>query len=221
MIDVKTAFNEIVFVLDRSGSMSGLEKDTIGGYNSFLNQQKQSGTKAVISTVLFDHEIQILHDRLPISDIKKLTAKDYQPRGCTALLDAVGGSVSHIHKLHKKLAAEDRPSKTIIVIITDGYENSSKNYTYKKVKDMLSKRQEKDGWEFVFLGANIDAAAEAESFGISRKRAVNYKADSEGTLKNFEMLSAAMVCFDEGADFDEAFEEKRALVDEDVKRRGK
>ena len=221
MIDVKTAFNEIVFVLDRSGSMSGLEKDTIGGYNSFLNQQKQSGTKAVISTVLFDHEIQILHDRLPISDIKELTAKDYQPRGCTALLDAVGGSVSHIHKLHKKLAAEDRPSKTIIVIITDGYENSSKNYTYKKVKDMLSKRQETDGWEFVFLGANIDAAAEAESFGISRKRAVNYKADSEGTLKNFEMLSAAMVCFDEGADFDEAFEEKRALVDEDVKRRGK
>ena len=221
MIDVKTAFNEIVFVLDRSGSMSGLEKDTIGGYNSFLNQQKQSGTKAVISTVLFDHEIQILHDRLPISDIKELTAKDYQQRGCTALLDAVGGSVSHIHKLHKKLAAEDRPSKTIIVIITDGYENSSKNYTYKKVKDMLSKRQEKDGWEFVFLGANIDAAAEAESFGISRKRAVNYKADSEGTLKNFEMLSAAMVCFDEGADFDEAFEEKRALVDEDVKRRGK
>ena len=121
----------------------------------------------------------------------------------------------------KKLAAADRPSKTIIVIITDGYENSSKNYTYKKVKDMLSKRQEKDGWEFVFLGANIDAAAEAESFGISRKRAVNYKADSEGTLKNFEMLSAAMLCFDEGADFDEAFEEKRALVDEDVKRRGK
>lgn len=221
MIDVKPAFNEIVFVLDRSGSMSGLEKDTIGGYNSFLNQQKQSGTKAVISTVLFDHEIQILHDRLPISDIKELTAKDYQPRGCTALLDAVGGSVSHIHKLHKKLAAADRPSKTIIVIITDGYENSSKNYTYKTVKDMLSKRQETDGWEFVFLGANIDAAAEAESFGISRKRAVNYKADSEGTLKNFEMLNAAMVCFDEGADFDEAFEEKRALVDEDVKRRGK
>lgn len=221
MIDVKPAFNEIVFVLDRSGSMSGLEKDTIGGYNSFLNQQKQSGTKAVISTVLFDHEIQILHDRLPISDINELTAKDYQPRGCTALLDAVGGSVSHIYKLHKKLAAADRPSKTIIVIITDGYENSSKNYTYKKVKDMLSKRQEKDGWEFVFLGANIDAAAEAESFGISRKRAVNYKADSEGTLKNFEMLSAAMVCFDEGADFDEAFEGKRALVDEDVKRRGK
>lgn len=221
MIDVKPAFNEIVFVLDRSGSMSGLEKDTIGGYKSFLNQQKQSGTKAIISTVLFDHEIQILHDRLPISDIKELTAKDYQPRGCTALLDAVGGSVSHIHKLHKNLAAADRPSKTIIVIITDGYENSSKNYTYKKVKDMLSKRQEKDGWEFVFLGANIDAAAEAESFGISRKRAVNYKADSEGTLKNFEMLSAAMVCFDEGADFDEAFEEKRALVDEDVKRRGK
>lgn len=221
MIDVKTAFNEIVFVLDRSGSMSGLENDTIGGYNSFLNQQKQSGTKAVISTVLFDHEIQILHDRLPISDIKELTAKDYQPRGCTALLDAVGGSVSHIHKLHKKLTAADRPAKTIIVIITDGYENSSKNYTYKKVKDMLSKRQEQDGWEFVFLGANIDAAAEAESFGISRKRAVNYKADSEGTLKNFAMLSSAMLCFNAGADFDKAFEEKRALVDEDVKRRGK
>lgn len=221
MIDVKPDFNEIVFVLDRSGSMSGLENDTIGGYNSFLNQQKQSGTKAVISTVLFDHEIQILHDRLPISDIKELTAKDYQPRGCTALLDAVGGSVSHIHKLHKKLATADRPAKTIIVIITDGYENSSKNYTYKKVKDMLSKRQEQDGWEFVFLGANIDAAAEAESFGISRKRAVNYKADSEGTLKNFAMLSSAMLCFNAGADFDKAFEEKRALVDEDVKRRGK
>lgn len=214
-------YNEIIFILDRSGSMCGLESDTIGGYNSFLQQQKNGGANAVISTVLFDDIADVIHDRVPISKIQPLTNKDYQPQGCTALLDAVGGAVKHIHRLHKNQLAEDRPDKTIFVIITDGYENSSRKYTYKKVKSMIEKRQTKDNWEFVFLGANIDAAAEAANFGIKKERAVNYKSDSAGTRKNFEMMSCACLDLSENADFDAAFAIRRKLVDDDVKHRGK
>lgn len=217
----KTDYNEIIFILDRSGSMSGLEDDTIGGYNGFLQSQRDAGAAAVISTVLFDHEIKVLHDRVAIDKIKPLTTKDYQTRGCTALLDAVGGAVKHIHALNKKLSKEAQPKKTIVVIITDGYENSSKLYTYKKVKQMIEKRQEKDGWEFVFLGANIDAAAEAASFGIKEERAVNFKADSIGVGCNFAMMSNALLDADAADDFDAAFAKHRKLVDDDIAQRGK
>ncbi len=218
---IKANYNEIIFILDRSGSMNGLEDDTIGGYNGFLQSQRDASMAAVISTVLFDHEINILHDRVPIDKIKPLTAKDYQTRGCTALLDAVGGAIKHIHGLHKKLPREAQPKKTIVVIITDGYENSSRLYSYKKVKQLIEKRQEKDGWEFVFLGANIDAAAEAASFGIKKEHAIQFKADSRGVGCNFAMMSCAMLDAEAEDDFDAALTRHRKLVDDDIKQCGK
>lgn len=214
---------EIVFILDRSGSMSGLESDTIGGYNSFLDKQKQENNNAIISTILFDTRITVLHDRLDIDSITHLTAHDYQTGGCTALLDAIGGAIKHIHKLHKNIPADALPTKTIFVIITDGYENSSKNYTYAKIKNMITKRQDKNGWEFVFLGANIDAAQEAANLGINKNNAIDYKCDSHGTRLNFEVMSEAMCCFSlcPEQDFEDIIQEKRSLIDEDIKKRGK
>lgn len=183
---------EVVFVLDRSGSMSGLESDTIGGFNSMLNQQKDENTKVLVSTVLFDTKVEVLHDRMDIHDVKPLTEKDYYVRGCTALLDAVGRSIKHISRIHKYAREEDRPRKTMFVIITDGYENSSQEYTYKAVKKMISKEQEKYGWDFIFLGADIDVAKEAESLGIRAERAIKYKKSHRGVEKNFEVMACCM-----------------------------
>lgn len=219
----KSCVTEIIFILDRSGSMSGLESDTIGGYNSFLDKQKQENNNAIISTILFDTRVTVLHNRLDINSITHLTAHDYQPGGCTALLDAVGGAIKHIHKLHKNMQADAIPTKTIFVIITDGYENSSKAYTYEKIKKMINKRQDKDGWEFIFLGANIDAAQEAANLGISKNNAIDYKCDSQGTRLNFEVMSDAMCCFSlcPEQDFKDVIREKRSRIDEDIKKRGK
>lgn len=185
---------EIVFILDRSGSMSGLEEDTIGGYNSFLEKQKQNEGTAFISTVLFDNYIKVIHDRVDIQKIRPLTEEDYYVGGCTALLDAVGGAIHHIGNVHKYAREEDRPRKTIFVIITDGHENASQHYNYSDVRKMIERQKAKYDWEFIFLGANIDAEREAERFGIERTRAMNYKADKRGTRKNFKAMEDVVCC---------------------------
>ena len=189
---MKKTLTEIVYILDRSGSMSGLEADTIGGFNSMIEKQKETGEKAYVSTVLFDDRTEVIHDRVPIEKVDKITNKEYFVRGSTALLDAVGGAIKHIINIHKYAREEDRPDKTIFVITTDGMENASMNYNYKQVKKMIEKEQKEYGWEFIFIGANIDACAEAERFGIRRERAVNYIHDDRGTKLIYEGVSQAM-----------------------------
>ena len=210
---MKKNLTEIVFILDRSGSMAGLEADTIGGFNSMIEKQRRQGGEAYISTVLFDNDSQVIHDRVPLDQVPKLTEHDYYVRGCTALLDAVGSAVHHIGNVHKYAREEDRPEKTIFVITTDGMENASRSYTYEKVSAMIGERKETYGWEFLFLGANIDAAREAARFGIHADRAANYHADSRGTEVIYETVGDAlceMCCSPEplGADW-------KAAIDED------
>ena len=183
---------ELVFILDRSGSMSGLESDTIGGFNSMITKQQKEDGEAVVSTVLFDDVSEVIHDRTPIADVKQLTDEDYYVRGCTALLDAVGGAIHHIGNVQKYAREEDRPSKTLFVITTDGLENASRNYTFNQVKKMIKRQQEKYNWEFLFLGANIDAIKVAGSMGISADRAANYHCDEIGTALNYEVLEEAV-----------------------------
>ena len=183
---------ELVFILDRSGSMCGLERDTIGGFNAMIEKQKKEAGAAVVSTVLFDNESVVIHDRLPLEQVPPMTEKEYTVRGCTALLDAVGGAIRHIGNIHKYARKEDVPEKTLFVITTDGMENASRCYDYDRVRQMIRRQQERYGWEFLFLGANIDAAAEARRFGIDEDRAVNYHADSEGTSLNYEVISEAV-----------------------------
>ena len=189
---MKKNLTEIVFILDRSGSMAGLEGDTIGGFNAMIEKQKKEAGEAWVSTVLFDHESIVLHDRTDIQKIAPMTRADYYVRGCTALLDAVGKAIHHIGNVHKYAREEDRPEKTLFVITTDGMENASREYNYDKVKTMIRRQQEKYGWEFLFLGANIDAAKEAARFGIGADRAANYHADSEGTGVVYETVSDAI-----------------------------
>ena len=180
---------EIVFILDRSGSMAGLEGDTIGGFNGMLEKQRQEEGEAYVSTVLFDNESSVIHDRLPLDRVPRLTNREYYVRGCTALLDAVGSAISHIATVHKYAREEDRPEKTLFVITTDGMENASRRYTYEKVRSLIEKQKREYGWEFLFLGANIDAAREAARFGIHPDRAVDYRADRRGTRVIYETVS--------------------------------
>ena len=189
---MRKGLTEIVFILDRSGSMSGLEADTIGGYNSLIEKQKKEDGEAYVSTVLFDDKVEVLHDRVSLQNIKPITSNEYYVRGCTALLDAVGGAIHHIGNVHKYARDEDRPEKTLFIITTDGMENSSHNYTYDKVKRMVERQKERFGWEFLFLGANIDAVKEAGRFGIRPETAVNYQCDSVGTAINYEVLSKTL-----------------------------
>ena len=190
---MKKDLTELVFILDRSGSMGGLEKDTIGGFNGMLEKQKNEAGDALVSVVLFDDRVEKIYDRAALADVSNLTEKEYFVRGCTALLDAIGGAIHHIGNIHKYARSEDVPEKTIFVITTDGMENASHTYDYNKVKKMIEKRQEK-GWEFMFLGANIDAAKEAGKMGIKATRAVDYNCDSEGTALNYEVLSDTIAC---------------------------
>lgn len=185
---------EIVFILDRSGSMSGLEKDTIGGFNAMIENQKKQDGKAYVSTVLFDHESVVLHDRLPLEQIKPMTEDDYTVRGCTALLDAIGGAVKHIGNIHKYARPEDVPEHTMFVITTDGLENASRKYNSRDIKRLIESKKE-EGWEFLFIGANIDAIETANDYGISADRAVNYNADSQGTGVVFEAVSETVAKF--------------------------
>ena len=183
---------EIVFILDRSGSMAGLEEDTIGGFNAMIRKQKEETGEAYVSTVLFDNHTEVIHDRVDIQRISPMTRKEYYVRGCTALLDAVGKSIRHLANVHKYAREEDRPEKTVFVITTDGMENASREYSYEKVRRMIEHEKEKYGWEFLFLGANIDAAKEAARFGITEDRAANYHADSQGTAVIYEAVSEAV-----------------------------
>ena len=185
---------EIVFILDRSGSMSGLEKDTIGGFNAMIEKQKKQDGKAYVSTVLFDHESVVLHDRLPLEQIKPMTEDDYTVRGCTALLDAIGGAVKHIGNIHRYASPEDVPEHTMFVITTDGLENASRKYNSRDIKRLIESKKE-EGWEFLFIGANIDAIETANDYGISADRAVNYNADSQGTGVVFEAVSETVAKF--------------------------
>ena len=189
---MKKNLTELVFILDRSGSMAGLEADTIGGFNAMIEKQRGEPGEAVISTVLFDNETEVIHDRLPLDRVLALTEKEYYVRGCTALLDAVGGAIHHIGNVHKYAREEDRPEKTLFVITTDGLENASRRYTYDKVKSMIERQREKYGWEFLFLGANIDAAREAARFGIRADCAADYHADSMGTEAVYESVCEAV-----------------------------
>ncbi|MBQ9119883.1 MAG: VWA domain-containing protein [Lachnospiraceae bacterium] len=213
---MKKGLTEVVFILDRSGSMSGLEADTIGGYNAMVEKQKKVEGEAVISTVLFDDTQQVLHDRVPIERMKSLTEEDYFVRGCTALLDALGGAIHHIGNVHKYAREEDRPEKTVFIITTDGQENASQHYTYDKVKQMVEWQQEKYGWEFLFLGANIDAISVAGRVGIRPERATNYHCDSEGTRLNYKVLSEAVCEFRTNARMSDAW---KGEIEKDYKRR--
>ncbi|MBR4598811.1 MAG: VWA domain-containing protein [Treponema sp.] len=189
---MKKGLTEIVFILDKSGSMGGLEADTIGGYNSFLEKQKKVEGEAYVSTVLFSDYSSVIHDRVPIEKVEPMTEKEYSVGGSTALLDAIGGAIHHIGNVHKYAREEDRPEHTIFVITTDGQENSSNEYSYEKLKKMITRQQEKYGWEFIFLGANMDAIGEAGRLGIRADRAVRYECDKEGTALNFSVLSEAV-----------------------------
>ena len=209
---------EIVFILDRSGSMSGLERDTIGGFNSMIEQQKKSEGEALISTVLFDNVSEVLHDRVNVRDIRPMTDRDYTVRGCTALLDAIGGAIHHIGNVHKYARPEDVPEHTMFVITTDGMENASRRYNSEKVKQMIERQKAKYGWEFLFLGANIDATQEAARFGIDADRAVNYKCDEAGTLLNYRVIGEAVCSV--RADRPLSADWKRR-IDEDVQKRGR
>jgi len=183
---------ELVFILDRSGSMAGLELDTIGGFNSMIAKQKREAGEAVISTVLFDNSSEVIHDRVDIQKIEPMTEKQYYVRGCTALLDAIGGAIHHIGNVHKYARDENRPEHTLFIITTDGMENASHKYSSDRVKQMIERQKAQYGWEFLFLGANIDAVETAGNFGIDADRAVNYHCDSEGTALNYEVLSEAI-----------------------------
>ncbi len=209
--EAKNNITEIVFILDRSGSMGGLESDTIGGFNSMIAKQKKEDGECYVTTVLFDSMVETLHDRVKLSEIKDMTDKEYFVRGSTALLDAIGRTIKHIGNIHKYVREEDVPAHTIFVITTDGMENSSREYSSDKVKKMIEKKKAK-GWEFLFLGANIDAVETAKHFGIEKERAVNYHCDAKGTALNFACLGKAVSSMRSCGKMDETWREE---IDED------
>ncbi|ERI91086.1 hypothetical protein HMPREF1982_03451 [Clostridiales bacterium oral taxon 876 str. F0540] len=214
---MKKGLAELVFILDRSGSMSGLESDTIGGYNAMLEKQKKEQGEAVITTVLFDDKYELLHDRINLKGIEPITDKEYFVRGSTALLDAVGKTINKIGNVQKHTAEDQQAEHVMFVITTDGMENASREFSYEKIRHMIERQKSKYGWEFIFLGANIDAVAAAERFGISKDRASNYNADSKGTLLNYEVISEAVSCMRSNRAISENWKDR---IEKDFKKRG-
>ena len=215
---MKNNITELVFILDRSGSMAGLESDTIGGFNAMIEKQKKEDGECYISTVLFDNVSEVLHDRVKLSDIKPMTDKEYTVRGCTALIDALGGAIHHIGNIHKYARPEDVPEHTMFIITTDGMENASQRYSSEQVKRMIERQKEKYGWEFLFIGANIDAVETARRYGINEDRAVNYNADAKGTGILYESVAYAVSNVRKCAPLDNSWREN---LDVDYKKRGK
>ncbi len=215
---MKNNITELVFILDRSGSMAGLEQDTIGGFNAMIEKQKKENGECYISTVLFDNVSEVLHDRVKLADIRPMTDKEYTVRGCTALIDALGGAIHHIGNIHKYARPEDVPEHTMFIITTDGMENASQQYSSEQVKKMITRQKEKYGWEFLFIGANIDAVETARRYGINEDRAVNYNADAKGTGILYESVACAVSNVRKCASLDNSW---RDNLDEDYKKRGK
>lgn len=209
---------ELVFILDRSGSMAGLESDTIGGFNAMVEKQKSEQGEALLSAVLFSNDSTVLYDRVDIRKVEPMTDRQYFVGGCTALLDAIGDAVHHIGNVHKYAREEDRPAKTVFVITTDGMENASRRYTYDEVRRMVERQRERYGWEFLFLGANMDAISAARRFGIREDRAVRYECDAKGTALNFEVVSDTIGCIREGARPSASWKKR---IEEDYEARGK
>lgn len=213
---MKNNLTELVFILDRSGSMAGLESDTVGGFNAMIEKQKKEVGECFVSTILFDNESKVIHDRVRVSDISKMTENDYTVRGCTALIDAMGDAIRHIENIHRYARKEDVPEKTVFVITTDGMENASCKYTSDCVKEMIEKAKTERGWEFLFIGANIDAVETAKRYGISESRAVNYHADSQGTHVLYDCVSSAVSTLRRKASLDSQW---RSEMDSDFQRR--
>ena len=223
---MKKGLTELVFIIDRSGSMSGLEADTIGGFNGLIKKQKKEEGDAFVSVVLFDDQTEVLYDRVDIQKVEPMTDRQYYVRGCTALLDAVGGAIHHIKNIHRYARKEDVPEKTLFIITTDGMENASRQYSFDRVRRMVEHEKEKYHWEFLFLGANMDAIQVAGRFGIKASRAVTFENDRAGTQLNYEVMSKAVSCARMSASaqaMEEAFdgEEMLAPIWEDYKRRHK
>ena len=214
----KNNLTELVFILDRSGSMAGLESDTVGGFNAMIQKQKKEEGECYVSTVLFDNESQVLHDRIPLEKVPPMTEEDYSVRGCTALLDAVGNAIRHVGNIHKYARSEDVPSHTVFVITTDGMENASRIYDAAKVKRMIEKQKKEYGWEFLFIGANIDAVETASRYGIASDRAVNYNADEKGTRILYEAVSDAVCGARSARGIDSSWSKP---IDADYEKRGK
>ncbi len=208
---------ELVFILDRSGSMAGLESDTVGGFNAMIEKQKKEDGECYVSTVLFDSVSEVLHDRVKLADIKPMTDKEYTVRGCTALIDALGGAIRHIGNIHKYARKDDVPEHTMFVITTDGMENASHRYSSDEVKRMIERQKEKYGWEFLFIGANIDAVETAKRYGIDEDRAVNYNADATGTNIVYDTVACAVSRVRKNKNLDASWSAK---IDEDYKNRG-
>ena len=215
---MKNNTTELVFILDRSGSMEGLEKDTIGGFNSMIEKQKKQEGECYVSTVLFDDVGEVLHDRVKLDDVPRMTERDYTVRGCTALIDAIGDAIRHIGNIHKYAREEDVPEHTMFVITTDGYENASYRYTSEQVKKMIKRQKEKHGWEFLFIGANIDAVETAKRYGIDENRAVNYNADEKGTKILYDSVAKAVCDVRANVPLGSAWSDE---IDKDFKKRGR